>query len=148
MELYSDAATRFNGKRGQQKAYVCITDGNGTPLIDKFIGDRTNIEAEGWALVGAFKYLNEKKAPGIVKTDSQFWVNVLNGKYGLSKPHLHPIRERMKFYLTPDIQYQWIPRDENKAGWILEEKYEKHWPEFMSLKRYIAEKKAKQQKLL
>ena len=130
-ELYSDAATRFNGKKGQQKAYVCITDADGNVLIDRFIGDKSNIEAEGWALAGALKYLYTHDQQGVVKTDSQFWTRILSGEYQLSKEHLFLVRDRIQHFLSlGHSTVLWIPREENKAGWYLEKTYESTWPEY------------------
>lgn len=128
--FYTDGASKHNGKAGQQKAYICVTNEDGEAIVDKFIGNHTNIEAEGYALIACFEYIytNSIKTAE-VRTDSKFWADAITRSWKLKKPHLFPIRDRLykgyNFLNTNGwkLNIVWIPREESKAGWHLENQY-------------------------
>lgn len=127
--FYTDGACKNNGRYGFQKAYRCVTDGDGKVLVDEYIGDKTNIQAEGLALIACFEHVYRNKiTDAVIYTDSKFWVNTIIGGWKLKKPHLFPLRDRLqKGYKIIKPKLVWIPREKCKAGWYLEKKYEKHW---------------------
>ena len=128
--FYTDGASKHNGKAGQQKAYICVTDEDGKAIVDKFIGNHTNIEAEGYALIACFEYIYKNGIKDAeVRTDSKFWADAIYGKWKLKKPHLFPIRDRLYKgydYLNLSgsvLTIKWVNREESKAGWHLENQY-------------------------
>lgn len=128
--FFTDGASKHNGKHGHQRAYICVTDEEGKPLVDKFIGNHTNIEAEGYALISCFEYIYKNSiSQAEVRTDSKFWADAIKGKWKLKKPHLFPIRDRLYKgydYLNTggyNTVITWVPREESKAGWHLENQY-------------------------
>lgn len=126
-KFYTDGSTFENGKKGSQKSYFAVTDGDGNLIIDKYIGDRTISEAEGWGIAYCLKYLTENKLfPADIYSDSEFWIKVISRQYHLKKAHLIPIRRYIdKLLIDADVTIKWIERDKNKAGKYFEKKQKK-----------------------
>jgi ribonuclease HI len=96
------------------------------------IGDRTNNEAEYYALLKALELIGEKatgKVPGnmgeaLVRSDSKLVVNQVNGEWRVEDEKLIELSEKARDLIKDlgSIRLEWVPRDENYAGLWLEGK--------------------------
>ena len=96
------------------------------------IGDRTNNEAEYYALLKALELIAEKttgKVPvnigeALVRSDSKLVVNQVNGEWRVEDEKLIELSEKARDLIKDlgSIRLEWVPRDENYAGLWLEGK--------------------------
>jgi ribonuclease HI len=96
------------------------------------IGDRTNNEAEYYALLKALELIAEKatgKVPGrvdeaLVRSDSKLIVNQVNGLWRVEDERLMELSSEASDLIKKigTIRLEWVPREENYAGLWLEGK--------------------------
>jgi len=96
------------------------------------IGDRTNNEAEYYALLKALELIAEKatgKGPGnigeaLVRSDSKLVVNQVNGEWRVEDEKLIDLSEKARDLIKNigSVRLEWVPREENLAGLWLEGK--------------------------
>ena len=94
--------------------------------LSKYIGEKTNNEAEYLALVEAIKHLNEKKlSPTNIKflLDSELVVKQVTGIYKVKKPHLMVFIDQITHELSllkqrgcQNISFKHVPRALNKRA--------------------------------
>jgi ribonuclease HI len=96
------------------------------------IGDRTNNEAEYYALLKALELI-EKKTTGkvtgnigeaLVRSDSKLVVNQVNGEWGVEDEKLIELSDNARDLIKKIglVRLEWVPREENLAGLWLEGK--------------------------
>jgi ribonuclease HI len=80
------------------------------------IGDRTNNEAEYYALLKALEL--------IVRSDSKLVVNQVNGEWRVEDEKLIDLSEKARDLIKNigSVRLEWVPREENLAGLWLEGK--------------------------
>jgi ribonuclease HI len=96
------------------------------------IGDRTNNEAEYYALLRALELIAERttgKVPGnigeaLVRSDSKLVVNQVNGEWRVEDEKLIELSEKARDLIKKigRVRLEWVPREENLAGLWLEGK--------------------------
>ncbi len=100
------------------------------------IGDRTNNEAEYYALLKALGLLAEKWAEkesgnlsggtskALVRSDSKIVVNQVNGQWRVEDLKLVELSDKAKDLIKKlgGVRLEWVPREENLAGLWLEGK--------------------------
>jgi ribonuclease HI len=96
------------------------------------IGDRTNNEAEYYALLKALELIAEKatgKVPGnigeaLVRSDSKLVVNQVNGEWRVEDEKLIDLSEKARDLIKNigSVRLEWVPREANLAGLWLEGK--------------------------
>src|SRR5438309_9255298 len=100
------------------------------------IGDRTNNEAEYYALIKALTLAEERwadKTTGkvlggvgeiLIRSDSQLVVNQVNGAWRVEDSKLIELSEKARDSIKElgNIQLEWVPREEKYAGLWLEGK--------------------------
>ena len=96
------------------------------------IGDRTNNEAEYYALLKALALIAEKASKNthyktdevLVRSDSQLIVNQVNGVWRVEDERLAELSSQARELIESlgSIQLEWVPREENLAGLWLEGK--------------------------
>ena len=96
------------------------------------IGDRTNNEAEYYALLRALELIAEKatgKSPGnigevLVRSDSKLVVNQVNGEWRVEDERLMDLSSQAREMIEKlgSVRLEWVPREENHAGLWLEGK--------------------------
>jgi ribonuclease HI len=100
------------------------------------IGDRTNNEAEYYALLKALDIIAEKwadKTTGeiqsvagevLVRSDSQLVVNQVNGEWRVEDSKLIELSEKARESMEKlgSVRLEWVPREQNYAGLWLEGK--------------------------
>jgi ribonuclease HI len=115
--IYCDAGTRNNGRPGQWSV-MCLHDGEQVLQVE-VLGNRTNNEAEILAIARAIEEAGD--TPTTIRSDSKLAVNMVTGVWPGSKRHLQELVAEIE--VPEHIEIEWIPRDDNPAGWHLEEKY-------------------------
>jgi ribonuclease HI len=96
------------------------------------IGDRTNNEAEYYALLKALELI-EKKTTGkvtsnigetLVRSDSKLVVNQVNGEWRVEDEKLIDLSEKARDLIKNigSVRLEWVPREANLAGLWLEGK--------------------------
>ncbi len=96
------------------------------------IGDRTNNEAEYYALLKALELIADKatgKVTGsiggaLVRSDSKLVVNQVNGEWRVEDERLMDLSSQAREMIEKlgSIRLEWVPREENYAGLWLEGK--------------------------
>lgn len=123
MEIfYTDGSSLNNGQFGKQIARVCVTSGDGKLLVDHKIGDKTNIEAEAFAILAALKRIRTNSIRiAQIRTDSNFWARAVQHRWRLKEQRLFPVRDLLyKMVDETGAQVVWIPREQNPAGQYIE----------------------------
>ena len=128
MNVYVDAATENNGKRGYQKTCIIgMTDGGFRLFFDR-IGDKTNNEGELAAIYRALTFL-PWSTPINLHSDSKIAVGwVVKGKTKTKRPELDAMAYQCpKLLERSGSTLTWVPRHLNIAGVYLDESgIEKH----------------------
>jgi len=105
---------------------ICVVTQEGVMLKDT---KGTNNENEYKAVLFAVTYLTYKTLPlqclteeHVIYSDSQLVVNQLNCKYNINEDRLRRLAEEIWYlieYFSLKVRFEWIPREENKAGKVL-----------------------------
>ncbi len=117
--IYIDGASR--GNPGRAGAGVWITDGAGKKIseVSRYLGHKTNNEAEYWALLLALGEAERRKGERIqIFTDSELVERQIKGVYrvkdlGLKALHQRVVQNLKRF---SSFEIQSIPREENKEA--------------------------------
>ncbi|TMI22001.1 ribonuclease HI family protein [Candidatus Bathyarchaeota archaeon] len=143
--FYIDGESRGNEQNSlPRNARIAIAYADSSDTIEpgKFriywqpIGDRTNNEAEYYALLKALALITERwadKATGriqggigeiLIRSDSQLVVNQVNGEWRVEDSKLIELSEeaRDSSKKLGRVKLEWVPREENYAGLWLEGK--------------------------
>jgi len=88
---------------------------------------RSNNIAEYQALILLLRHLHEleRKAESrnayLICGDSQLVIRQMRGEYRVTKPHLAQLHsEASRLHSGLDVEFQWVPREKNPAGFLLE----------------------------
>lgn len=118
MEIYIDGAAR--GNPGESGIGVLIRDENGkTSEIKKYLGTRTNNQAEYTALITALESSNEHRAKKInIYTDSLLLANQMNGLWKVKHPEISVLNKKAKELLKnfKEVTIRHIPRELNREA--------------------------------
>jgi ribonuclease HI len=139
--FYIDGQSQGNEQNSlPRKAKIAIAYSESSDTVDsgKFriywqhIGDRTNNEAEYYALLKALELIAEKttgKGPGeideaLVRSDSKLIVNQVNGLWRVEDERLMALSSQARDMIGKigAVRLEWVPREENYAGLWLEGK--------------------------
>ena len=143
--FYIDGESRGNEQNSlprNAKIAIAYSESSGQVDPDKLriywqpIGDRTNNEAEYYALLKALSLIEERRtdkttgripsdaAEFLVRSDSQLVVNQVNGKWRVEDSKLIELSEEAKDSIRKigSVRLEWVPREENYAGLWLEGK--------------------------
>ena len=115
VEIYIDGASRGNPGDAGIGILIKETDGK-TREITKYLGTRTNNQAEYTALIEALESVKELNAHPIrVFTDSLLVANQVNGLWKVKHSEIIPlnIKARSLFSGYKDITIRHIPREQN-----------------------------------
>ena len=118
--FYTDGGVSGNGNFGHQKAYISGCEDDGRLLFLKEVGDKTNNEAELLAILELLQTVKNKKL--IIYSDSQLAVHLIDKTWHTNIDRLRIILREIwlieKYFIV-----KWIPREDNKAGWVIEQQY-------------------------
>jgi ribonuclease HI len=143
--FYVDGQSQGNEQNSlPRKARIAIAYAESAEALDpgKFkvywqpLGDRTNNEAEYYALLKALAMIEERWAEEttgripssvgqiLIRSDSQLVVNQVNGDWRVEDSKLIELSETARDSIEKlgDVRLEWIPREENFAGLWLEGK--------------------------
>ncbi len=88
---------------------------------------RSNNIAEYQALILLLRHLHELEAKGksrkayLICGDSQLVIRQMRGEYRVKKSHLAPLHaEASRLCSGLDVEFVWMPREKNPAGFLLE----------------------------
>ena len=140
--FYIDGQSLGNQQRGQpRQAKIAVAfkekPNSGFQLHWEEIGDRTNNEAEYYALLKALNMIQAKLATGEeavskkgmdpvkIHSDSLLIVNQVKGAYEVTDVRLRQLCDSVKSLMKKMgfVKLEWIPREENYAGQWLEERW-------------------------
>jgi len=118
MKIWVDGSG-WNGK--ESKFAVAYEDGNCKKV--RLPEEKTNNEMEYIALIEALESCSEGDE---IFTDSQLVVGQVTKGWKVTKEHLFPlVMKAKKLVQEKKVKITWIPRKENYAGSLLEDKREK-----------------------
>jgi ribonuclease HI len=143
--FYIDGQSQGNEQNSlprNAKIAIAYTESSGQTDPSKFriywqpIGDRTNNEAEYYALIKALGLIEERwgeKTTGrihsdageiLIRSDSQLVVNQVNGEWRVEDSKLIELSDQAKDAIKKlgPVRLEWVPREENYAGLWLEGK--------------------------
>ena len=143
--FYIDGQSQGNEQNSlprNAKIAIAYTESSGQIDPGKFriywqpIGDRTNNEAEYYALLKALTLAEERstdKTTGkvrdgvgeiLIRSDSQLVVNQVNGTWRVEDSKLLELSEKARESVKNlrNVRLEWVPREENYAGLWLEGK--------------------------
>ena len=117
--MRTDGASR--GNPGPAAIGVVIEDGEGNRLrtFHRFIGNRTNNEAEYQALIDGLKAVAEWKPDRLeIYLDSKLVVEQVNGTYRVKKAELQPLYNEVKHLLGGfgDVEVRHVEREKNRGA--------------------------------
>lgn len=115
---YTDGGTSRNGDFGNQSSVICASDSTGKTLFFKPIGDKTNNEAELLAILELLQTVRSKRLT--IKSDSQLAVNLITKRWFTDIERLKEILRKI-WVIEKNFVIEWIPREENRAGWYIEQ---------------------------
>jgi len=117
--LYIDGASR--GNPGRAGAGVWITDGEGKKIseVSRYLGHKTNNEAEYWALLLGLKEAKRLGGEALqIFTDSELVERQIKGVYRVKDLDLKPLHktviENLKTFSSFEIGS--VPREENRTA--------------------------------
>jgi ribonuclease HI len=117
--LYIDGASR--GNPGRAGAGIWITNGEGEKIseVSRYLGHKTNNEAEYWALLLGLREAKRLRGDRIkIFTDSQLVERQVKGVYRVKDLNLRTLHGRviqnLKAFSSCEIES--VPRDENEEA--------------------------------
>lgn len=121
MEGYFDGASRGNPGKAGAGALLINEEGKVVWEASRFLGDKTNNEAEYMALIMLLKAAKDHGVSSLrVFGDSKLGVSQISRQWKINLPHLRLLaREAWDLAEGMDISYNWIPREENKRADML-----------------------------
>jgi ribonuclease HI len=94
----------------------CITDSTGRVIIEKTEG--TSNEQEYKAMIHALELAQDGDT---IYADSQLVVSQLTKNWKVKAANLYPFYcKAIELYKSKKVNIEWVSRDFNRAGWILE----------------------------
>ncbi len=121
MEGFFDGASRGNPGKAGAGALMINDEGKVVWETSRFLGEKTNNEAEYMALILLLKAAKEHGVRSLrVFGDSKLVVSQVSRQWKINLPHLRLLAQQA-WELTDgmDISYHWIPREQNKRADIL-----------------------------
>ncbi|MCS7135721.1 MAG: ribonuclease HI family protein [Nitrososphaerota archaeon] len=116
VEIYVDGASR--GNPGPAGIGIVLKLNSKTVCFKKFIGNKTNNEAEYLALLEGLKLavgFNAKKVK--VFSDSELIVKQLKGEFSVKEERLSKLHSEVKeLEKILDVEYFHVPRESNKLA--------------------------------
>ncbi len=114
--IHIDGSSRFNPGPAGIGIAIIDPDGNVTREISRFIGIRTNNQAEYEALLCALHECRRLAAPVVIKTDSELLYYQIIGRYRVRDPKLKQLHGEAIRLLQqlPQVGIELVRRDCNK----------------------------------
>ena len=121
MEGFFDGASRGNPGKAGAGALMINEEGKVVWEASRFLGEKTNNEAEYMALIMLLKAAKERGIRSLrVFGDSKLVVSQVSRQWKINLPHLRLLAgEAWDLADGMDISYSWIPREENRRADML-----------------------------
>ena len=121
MEGFFDGASRGNPGKAGAGALMINDEGKVVWETSRFLGEKTNNEAEYMALILLLKAAKEHGVRSLrVFGDSKLVVSQVSRQWKINLPHLRLLAQQAwELVDGMDISYHWIPREQNKRADIL-----------------------------
>jgi ribonuclease HI len=125
LRLFTDGASR--GNPGPAGAGIVIEDENGMRLrgFHRWLGQRTNNEAEYEALIEGLKAAHDWKPDRLeIYLDSKLVVEQMNGRYKIKAPELIPLHQKATELLREfhQVEVAHVERAKNRGADFLANK--------------------------
>jgi len=117
IEIFIDGAAR--GNPGESGIGILIKNSEPDREITKYLGTKTNNQAEYTALITALESAQDLRDKTIrIFTDSLLVANQINGLWKVKHPEIIPLNKQAKtlFKNYKDISIQHIPREKNSEA--------------------------------
>ncbi len=119
LRLYTDGASR--GNPGDAGAGIVIEDDQGMRLrgLHRWLGKKTNNEAEYLALIDGLKAVEAWKPDRLeVYLDSKLVVEQMNGQFKIKKPELQELAKEAQSLLGrfPKVEFKHVEREKNRGA--------------------------------
>jgi ribonuclease HI len=120
--LYIDGASRGNPGRAGAGALITNEEGKRMVEMSRYLGQKTNNEAEYWALLLGLREAKRVGGKAIrVFTDSELVERQVKGLYRVKQPHLRSLHklvlENVEGFSSFEIES--IPREQNREADLL-----------------------------
>jgi len=130
MKIYTDAGSRGNPGKSAA-AFLIVKENKIIYHESKYLGIKTNNEAEYNAIILALTYLNENNINNAeIISDSELVINQINRKYKITKPHLKELHEKItELSEKKKIKFSNTKRENRfieKADFLVNNELDKH----------------------
>lgn len=118
LQIFTDGASKGNPGIAGAGA-VIFRDGKELKRLTKFLGKKTNNEAEYQAVIEVLKEVVSMNVDEniLLFSDSEFLVRQLKGEYAVKAQTIKPLFEQVDtLRKTMNLKVQWIPREDNKIA--------------------------------
>jgi len=117
--IYIDGASKGNPGRAGVGIFVTNVEGKKVLALSRYLGHKTNNEAEYWALLIALREAERLNAGAVrIRTDSELIERQVNGIYRVKDPKLRSLHQaaiqRARRFSSFTIES--IPRTENREA--------------------------------
>ena len=118
MEGYFDGASRGNPGKAGAGALLINEDGKIIWEASRFLGEKTNNEAEYMALIMLLKAAKDRGIKSLrVYGDSKLVVSQISRQWKINLPHLRALaQEAWSLMEGMSVTLEWIPREKNKLA--------------------------------
>lgn len=116
--IFSDGGSRGNPGVAGFGAVICQGD-TAVALCAEYVGETTNNVAEYMGLVAGLKTVFALNPQAIVqvRADSKLVIEQMSGRWKIKHPQMQQLALEAKRVFPPGaVDYQWIPREQNKAA--------------------------------
>lgn len=139
LNVFTDGASRKNPGHSGAGIYIEDEDGNKISELSRYLGIKTNNEAEYMALIIALRFITDNIKGStllldsvifytpidfknienvVVNCDSQLLVMQMNGKYKVKSSNIIPLYNEakgiLKNFKNPSFSFNYIPREYNR----------------------------------
>ncbi len=126
LSIFTDGGSRGNPGPSALGVVIKNEEGKTIQKLNKFLGNKTNNQAEYLAVLEAFEWLSVNQDLSSLKIDffidSKLVVNQLSGFYKIKNQDLKDLIIKIKFLenkISGKIFYHFIPREKNKEADLL-----------------------------
>jgi len=127
MKIYTDAGSRGNPGKSAA-AFVVVKDNKIIKQNSKFLGIKTNNEAEYSAIIIALEVIKANEFEII--SDSELVIRQITGKYKITKPHLQKLNNKVQELIkNRKIRFSNASRENkfiSQADFLVNEELDKH----------------------
>jgi len=120
--LYIDGASRGNPGKAGAGVWIANEEGTGFGKLSRYLGHKTNNEAEYGALLLGMQEAKRLGGESIrIYTDSELIERQVKGVYRVKEPHLRVLHGRVMEHIKgfDSFEIESIPREENREADLL-----------------------------